>query len=135
MRFDETPEDFVRRFHADLTGWFSGDGDRQATWSGLKAACPADMRLVYPSGRLLSGAAFLESIADRYGRSPGFEAEVGEFERLHWVGDAAVVAYVERQVGARASASDNGRSALALLRRAEDGWAWAAIQETDLPGG
>ena len=129
----ESPAAFVRRFHDDLTAWFSGSGDAQETWESLSIACPAEMRLVYPSGRRLSGAAFLSSIADRFGASPGFAAAVEQIEVLHHAEPHAVVAYVELQIGARKSAANNGRSALALLRRAGRGWAWQAIQETDQP--
>lgn len=124
------PIDFVRDFHADLTGWFSGSGDRDAIWARFEETCPPDMTLVYPSGTKMGGVPFLESIRDRFGRSPGFEAMIVEPEIVVETADHAVVAYAEVQTQARESDPDNHRSALAVLLRSERGWRWRYIQET-----
>jgi len=124
---------FVRRFHDDLSAWFAGEGEAGAVWDRLVAAAPADMRLVYPSGNRLSGAAFLDSIRDRWGKSPGFRAGVADVEVLHADASHAVLAYVESQSGARSSAATNRRSAMALVQRTGNGWSWVYIQETAQP--
>ena len=121
---------FVHAYHATLTQWFSGTGDRGRVWSRLEEGTPVDMTLVYPSGERLDGSAFLESIRSAWGKSPGFEASITNLELVHEGADHAVVAYVELQRGARQSATVNARSALALLVRHGDSWKWRFIQET-----
>lgn len=128
----DTPTAFVHAFHRDLTGWFSGEGSREQIWQRFEETSPADMKLVYPSGTRLSGNAFLDSIRDRFGTSPGFEASVSEVEELVVAADHAVVAYVETQTAARESATVNRRCALAVLDRREGQWSWRFIQETAL---
>ncbi|MEM8607430.1 MAG: DUF4440 domain-containing protein [Myxococcota bacterium] len=125
---------FVHGFHADLTHWFTGDGERALVRERLASALHPEMVLVYPSGNRLGGAEFLESIDALYGTSQGFVASISNTELL--VGDVehAVVAYVETQTGARNSQSVNSRSALALVVRRDDRWVWRFIQETATPG-
>lgn len=129
----DSAEAFVHRFHADLTAWFAGTGDRDQTWRSLHAATPDSMCLVYPSGTTLTGGAFLDSIADRYGSSPEFLASIGDVSVVRQAPDHAVVSYVESQAGARTSTASNARSALAVVERAGTGWRWVHIQETALP--
>ena len=129
---------FIRDFHAGLTGWFSGDGDRPASWEIIAQACPPPMVLIYPSGARLEGAGFLASIEARFGASPGFEAVIEAPEVLRCGPDDAVIAYVEVQRGARQSTAENRRAALAYLTRRDHGgpadrWAFRFIQETALP--
>lgn len=124
---------FVHAFHADLTDWFAGTGDRDSTWASLARACPTDMQLVYPSGGRHTGASFLGSIEDRHGKSPGFRAEIEDAELVHEGAEHALIAYVEVQRGARASHASNRRSALGLALHTPSGWVWRFIQETALP--
>ena len=123
---------FVHAFHADLTRWFLGTGDRQAVWSRLAQATSPEMVLVYPSGRRLRGDELLKSIEDLRGKSPGFEASISELELIRGDESYAVVSYVETQTGARQSKADNQRSALAVIVREGDDWQWRFIQETAL---
>ena len=132
MTSADTPTAFVHAFHRDLSGWFSGQGSREEIWRRFQATSPAEMKLVYPSGARLSGAAFLDSIRDRFGTSPGFEASVSDVEELLVQPDHAVVAYVETQTAARHSATTNRRCALAVLERRDGQWRWRFIQETAL---
>lgn len=129
----EGPGAFVAAFHESLTDWFSGAGPRETVWSRLVQACPASMVLIYPSGTRLSGGAFLETIETRFGSSPGFEAWVTDVEVVHLGEASATVAYVEAQTGARSSADENRRSALAALDRVDGRWRWRFIQETAMP--
>ena len=126
----ESCAEFVAEFHADLTRWFSGEGDRQTVWESLSRATPDDMVLVYPSGTSLSGAEFLRSIAERFGSSPGFVASVSDVRTIAEAPGHVAVAYVEEQSGAQQSVSINRRSALAIVNRHDDGWTWRYIQET-----
>ena len=131
---DEHPaKAFVREFHADLTAWFSGDSPMDQVWRQLERATHPEMVLVYPSGERLSGAAFLKSIESLHGRSPGFVASVSDIELVYADDDRAVVSYKETQTGARQSAAENQRSALALVVRQGGVWTWRFIQETALP--
>ena len=123
---------FVHAFHADLTHWFAGTDDRAAVWSRLTGSVSDDMVLVYPSGQRLRGEEFLRTIQDRYGTSPGFVASISDLELVQGDANHGVVAYVEAQTGARASAVSNRRSAFALVQRAGDRWVWRFIQETAL---
>lgn len=122
----------VEDFHAALTAWFSGTGARDAVWARLASRCPPTLVLIYPSGQRLGGAAFLASIEDRFGSAPGFVARVASSELVHASEAVAVVAYVEAQTGAKRSAPENRRAALAVLERSSGGWVWRFIQETDL---
>lgn len=90
------------------------------------------MVLVYPSGRRFTGAGFLESIEDLYGSSPGFVATISDLELIQGDEHYAAVAYVESQTGARRSTPNNRRSALAVVVRDGNHWAWRFIQETAL---
>ena len=121
---------FVHAYHASLTQWFSGTGDRDRVWSSLEESTPIDMTLVYPSGERLDGSAFLLSIRDAWGQSPGFEASIRNLELVHEGTNHAVVAYVEFQRGARQSDPVNARSALALIVRNGGSWKWRFVQET-----
>ena len=121
---------FVRAYHATLTEWFSGAGDRKRVWSRLEEGTPANMTLVYPSGERLDGSAFLESVRGAWGQSPGFDASITNLELVHEGANHVVVAYVELQRGARQSASINARSALALIVRDGGSWKWRFVQET-----
>ena len=123
---------FVYAFHADLSRWFTGDGDREAVWSRLVRGTSPDMVLVYPSGRRLNRAELLQSIEGLHGKSPGFEASISELELIRGNEDYAVVSYVETQTGARQSKADNQRSALAVIVRDGNEWRWRFIQETAL---
>lgn len=124
---------FVHAFHEQLTRWFSGSHEREATLAALAATCPPTMSLVYPSGLELSGDAFIDSIAGLHGKSPGFEATITDLELLHAGPEHAVVRYVEGQTGAKQSAASNRRSAFALIERSEGRWRWRHIQETAMP--
>lgn len=124
-------EAFVHDFHRDLTLWFSGAGEAAQVWARLQATTPADMTLVYPSGRRLAGAAFLDTIRDRHGGSPGFEARVEAVRIVAHGPEHAVVAYTEIQRGAKQSTSVNQRTALAVVERHDGAWRWRYIQETD----
>ena len=124
---------FVHAFHDDLTAWFAGTGERAEVWARLEAACRPLQRLIYPSGGQMTGPQFLDTIADRFGASPGFEATIENLEVVQDAPDHAVVAYHELQAGARQSASNNRRAALAVVVRSEDGCTWRFIQETALP--
>jgi len=125
---------FVHAFHADLTRWFSGTGDREVVWSRLAEGTSPDMVLVYPSGRRLGGGELLQSIEELHGTSPGFEATISDLELIRGGQSFAVVSYVETQTGARQSRADNRRSALAVIVRDSDHWQWRFIQETALDG-
>ncbi|MEM7435136.1 MAG: DUF4440 domain-containing protein [Myxococcota bacterium] len=124
---------FVRAFHEDLSRWFSGSGDRDTVSERLRAAVHPDMVLIYPSGRRLTGEAFLESIAELFGSSPGFVARVSDVNVIQSDDRHAVVAYVETQSGARQSAGHNVRAALAAVVVRGDACQWRFIQETALP--
>lgn len=124
-------EAFVVSFHQDLSAFFSGSDE--AAGARLRAVCPASMRLVYPSGAVLDGEAFWESIADRFGASPGFEAGIENLEVLEAQQGFAVVRYEEVQKGAKSSAAQNRRSAFALIRFEGGRWFWEHIQETASP--
>ncbi len=120
---------FIHRFHAHLTHWFAGTGSREQTWAFLERASPAEMVLVYPSGTRLTGASFLETIRERYGSSPGFVASIHDLEIVAEAKDHYVVAYIEAQKAATASAGENRRSALAVVTRSEP-LRFRFIQET-----
>ncbi|MEM7135221.1 MAG: DUF4440 domain-containing protein [Myxococcota bacterium] len=124
---------FVHAFHEDLSRWFSGSGDRDATAERLRAAVHPNMVLIYPSGRRLAGKAFLDSIEDSFGSSPGFVARVSEVNVIQGDDTHAVVAYVETQSGARQSAGHNVRAALAVVVVRGEACQWRFIQETALP--
>ena len=133
MSFDLHPAiEFVYEFHRDLTCWFAGTGDSAAVLQRLGASLHPEMALVYPSGRRLLGAELVRTIADFNGSSPGFVASISDAELIRGDEDHAVVAYVETQTGARNSASENRRSALALIVRYQDRWCCRFIQETGL---
>ena len=124
--------EFVSQFHANLTAWFTGSDDSGAVWIALEQACPDNMLLVYPSGAKLSGPKFLQSIKDNPRNNVGFLATVEQIEVLSESPDYGVVAYVEVQVGAEKSATQNKRSALAMVQSSPQGWCWRYIQETGL---
>lgn len=124
--------EFVSQFHANLTAWFSGSDDSGAVWSALEQACPVNMLLVYPSGAKLSGTEFLQSIKNNPRNNVGFLATVEQVEVLSESSEQGVVAYVEVQVGAEKSATENRRSALAMVQPSPQGWCWRYIQETSL---
>ncbi len=124
--------EFVSQFHANLTAWFSGADDSGAVWSALEQACPGNMVLVYPSGAKLSGAEFLQSIKNNPRNNLRFLATVEHIEVLSESQDLAVVAYVEVQTGAKMTATENRRSALAMVQPGPHGWCWRYIQETSL---
>ncbi len=124
--------EFVDQFHANLTAWFAGSDDSGAAWSALEQACPDNMALVYPSGAKLSGADFLQSISNHPRDNAGFLASVEHIEVLSESTNEGVVAYVEVQVGAANSATENRRSALAMVQQGPQGWCWRYIQETSL---
>lgn len=123
---------FVSNFHHDLTRWFSGADEGEATWNALVNAYPDNMTLIYPSGAQLSGRAFLEELASSKRNNGDFVASATEIRVLHAEKDLGVVAYQELQQGAEASQRSNLRSALALVRRGEQGWHWDYIQETGM---
>ena len=123
-------DEFVRQFHVDLTRWFSGQGNQELVWQALCDSAHADMELVYPSGTKLSGAAFLQSIAELFGKSPGFTAQAIDVKVVHSDATHAVVSYIEEQHGARSSDTQNRRSALAFLLQSNSSWVWRFIQET-----
>ncbi len=125
---------FVHHFHALLSEHFTGRGTRETVLEQLRGCCePGVMTLVYPSGAELSGEDFITSIADAWATSPGFAATIHGLRVIHEGPGHAVVAYEERQSGARRSDSDNGRSALACVIFADGRWRWRFIQETANP--
>lgn len=125
------PAAFIHAFHADLTAWFSGAGEKTDVWKRLGDSCPETMLLVYPSGQRLGGAEFLRSIQDHHSASPGFVARAEVLEVISCSDTHAVVMYREHQTGARASAASNSRSSMGLVVRAGERWVWRAVQETN----
>ena len=69
---------FVSNFHHDLTRWFSGADEGEATWNALVNACPDNMTLIYPCGAQLSGRAFLEELASSKRHNGDFVASASE---------------------------------------------------------
>ena len=132
MKSQHPAAQFVRTYHEALSDWFAGRKSEKAAWRTLASLTNPEMTLVYPSGRRLGGDDFLESIRDLHGTSEGFVAIIDELEVVHEGPKHAVVSYVEIQSGAKNSAGDNRRSALALLVRDATGWKWKFIQETAL---
>lgn len=123
----------IERLHRFFVDWFAAaTPDDDATFAaGCADHIADDFVLIEPSGRSIGKQALLEGIRAGRGDNPGFRIAVEDVRIIAAEGSLVVVAYVERQSGARRSTPpENVRHSVATLQRTATGFCWRYVQET-----
>ncbi|MGI9401259.1 MAG: hypothetical protein ACR2O0_08405, partial [Rhizobiaceae bacterium] len=123
----------VERLHEFLGAWFRGELAQDRFESDFAAVLHPEFENVQPAGVILTRTGLADSIRAGRGANPDFRIMIDSPRLLgSWPG-LILFQYVEQQVGARASASENRRLSTVLFEVDGKKLIWRYLTEIGLP--
>lgn len=127
----------VEAMHDFLAAWFRGEetADQSHFETNLIDRFAPDLRIIYPSGVILTRDDLVKPIFAAHGSNPSFRVSIRDFELIALSSDTqlAIACYIEDQFNAlNTNPSDNSRLSTVVFRISADPdrIEWRHIHET-----
>ena len=125
----ETAQTEIIRLHDFFTAWYQG-AIPQSDLPQFTDVLHPEFQLVMPAGKLYTRAEVIEVIQSGHGQNPDFEITIEETHLIGTWPGATMAHYIERQTGARNSATTNRRRSTVLFDTGSPRLLWRHLQET-----